>query len=949
MAIGFGKSNLNLNGYAEIREHRFINIMKSGSRIIDSGNVATYYLNQNADQYPEDDVGSENNHSLTLYAPVAGTYVCRWKGRGSATFGSWGSKSDSSKTVASGDYAAAYNGGGADNSIVTNGRFTFTIGSTLSSSMTIKSSSMSHLVVCLASEEVAHDAGDIFQQRFLDAITDGGFGGLRFMDSQLTNINCTQKWSDQLPSSAITYHTTNFVPGRKAGLAASADGAAYTLAGGYPDMPVSWTHGESFHFHPELSNTSAAPTIDVGSRGAKTIVNPYNAALTTSGTAGSTFAAARLLSTECYTGVYDAYADKVYISRFGHWTGKSLAMDIELCNVLNLPGWFSVQYYWDDQTIEDFAVYLCENYTPNWVKIEPDNEIWNQAGGDFIKTARYTLAAGVEFPPYNYHVWYNRRVRRIAEIMRPVFASYGRSSDLDIVLACQGSSGDDQATANFVISRRFDFDDENNVYDYPAISGTNAAINHCNSISYGIYYQGGLFSSGGVFFSPADATWCANRHTYRSAFSNLKAHIDAVLAGTDPDAVAAAFEFMQEDLTTNSPTFQSRFVSGTGRNDVWNNVAVTYDKPVCLYEVNHEIGPPTATWCNSAVIVLYSPTSKTLTSSKTTALPSLGFSQSGATITSAGTTGVIGVQNKLNTPAPITAATLLRGTSSTDSIQHGASAPTTWVIGVATAYTAGQRVWDTVTNDVYLINTSHTSTTASFADNRTANPSYYTLTTNLAAWEAGDKLYIVDRIWPAGASGGVALTAGQIVLDVVGGVVYEVQTNHTVPASSVFATYYADNPAYYSVYTASTIEFVASGASGNNQVNVTDTVGDLLSKIDALTGTSTSYEILTTFNDTSYGGQTGKLYQFLLEFYDSPQYETVVQQFLAYFYGKSNSEMHSLYTFATFDPWICAKKRDIATETALGGDITQGFYRNYHAHKKWNSGQRIAIGRGEAA
>ena len=36
-----------------------------------------------------------------------------------------------------------------------------------------------------------------------------------------------------------------------------------------------------------------------------------------------------------------------------------------------------------------------------------------------------------------------------------------------------------------------------------------------------------------------------------------------------------------------------------------------------------------------------------------------------------------------------------------------------------------------------------------------------------------------------------------------------------------------------------TITFVASGASGNNQVNVTDTVQQLLSKIDALTGTST--------------------------------------------------------------------------------------------------------------
>ena len=48
-----------------------------------------------------------------------------------------------------------------------------------------------------------------------------------------------------------------------------------------------------------------------------------------------------------------------------------------------------------------------------------------------------------------------------------------------------------------------------------------------------------------------------------------------------------------------------------------------------------------------------------------------------------------------------------------------------------------------------------------------------------------------------------------------------------------------------------TIAFVASGASGNNQVNVTDTIQQLLTKIDALTGTSTPSTVtngIVTFN-----------------------------------------------------------------------------------------------------
>jgi flagellar hook-associated protein 3 FlgL len=51
-----------------------------------------------------------------------------------------------------------------------------------------------------------------------------------------------------------------------------------------------------------------------------------------------------------------------------------------------------------------------------------------------------------------------------------------------------------------------------------------------------------------------------------------------------------------------------------------------------------------------------------------------------------------------------------------------------------------------------------------------------------------------------------------------------------------------------------TINFVASGASGNNQVNVTDSVQQLLTKIDALTGTSTPSTVtnsIVTLNGNS--------------------------------------------------------------------------------------------------
>ncbi len=61
--------------------------------------------------------------------------------------------------------------------------------------------------------------------------------------------------------------------------------------------------------------------------------------------------------------------------------------------------------------------------------------------------------------------------------------------------------------------------------------------------------------------------------------------------------------------------------------------------------------------------------------------------------------------------------------------------------------------------------------------------------------------------------------------------------NGTAPSDSIAANFLAGDTI---TLNGQTITFMASGAAGNNQVNITDSIGTLLGKIDAITGTAVS-------------------------------------------------------------------------------------------------------------
>jgi hypothetical protein len=89
-------------------------------------------------------------------------------------------------------------------------------------------------------------------------------------------------------------------------------------------------------------------------------------------------------------------------------------------------------------------------------------------------------------------------------------------------------------------------------------------------------------------------------------------------------------------------------------------------------------------------------------------------------------------------------------------------------------------------------------------------------------------------------------------------------------------------------------------------------------------------------NDPTYGGQSGKINQFLLAWLNSAEYEAVVMDILARFYARSQSIQSSIFGMATGNPWLTFQKLKPMTET-LGGDTTTAPYAPWRAHARWNN------------
>lgn len=577
-------SVLNLNHGEIYLDYKFINILKQGQRPIqnqDGGPLVVDWINDiNALHYPTEAVVGTKQ---LQYWPETGTYVARWTGSGSMSIGDATSVTNSSSGI--------YTGGGANGSVVTNGRFTFTRARG-SSQLTLKgSANFANAVICLASEEALLDAGLKLRPRFKELITEFNPKALRMMDAQSMNLSIQgQNWDDNMPAECLSFSGTTWRPNKKVGLISGTD--TYT-APSYTGMPVTYQHGEFWHGHVENSNTLTEVTMDSGGRGAKRVIGGYGQ--DHPGTIANTGSnsALRLIADTNYTFWYDAYFDEILFAAGGAQMGMPIEAMVDIANETGVPLWLSIPFYASDAWVLALANYLDTNYTPAIIYIEFVNEPWNSASG-FLNYSRCKRAGGVTMgltgsAKADQQGYVGLRFRQIEAIMRPVLGS-----GLKMLLAGQGAQASSEANLSAGVENVLFQNTSTSVSGTLGtpnanIGGANAPILVADGISYGLYYHGDRIAW-------LDATWTTKYDNPPDGVTG----IDDVLLAADNFAlgtragIMAAFMWLY-DVFHDYMEIITHLT--TGRFALWNDLAVEYDKPVLLYEVNHEFAAPSTSWC----------------------------------------------------------------------------------------------------------------------------------------------------------------------------------------------------------------------------------------------------------------------------------------------------------------------------------------------------------------
>ena len=292
-----------------------------------------------------------------------------------------------------------------------------------------------------------------------------------------------------------------------------------------------------------------------------------------------------------------------------------------------------------------------------------------------------------------------------------------------------------------------------------------------------------------------------------------------------------------------------------------NQVNVTDSVQTLLSKIDSITGTSTPSTVTDGVITLHNDTGSGLTvsSSNSAAFASLGF---GAVATQP-PLGIAGsaVNNQATTPAPITGATLLSGAAGTDSLAASFGLTDTITVNgtpisfVASGATGNQlNLTDSVQTMLAKIDSITGTTIPSTVSGgvitlrSNTGSSLNVTTTNSAAFTAlGLNTPSTATLPPLQVAGSIATNKAAVP-----GQISSATLLSGAPSTNSLSTNFV--PGDVINVNGTPITFMASGAVGNQQVNVTDNIQTLLSKIDALTGTTVPSTIsngVITLNSSS--------------------------------------------------------------------------------------------------
>lgn len=329
------------------------------------------------------------------------------------------------------------------------GSVTFTPSAQLSAFFVAGAATFAHtageLALYRVSDEADHLAGQYFTPEFKSLVTALNPRAIRpmgWVQSGPANFNGETTWANRAAPTTMTWKA-RFPPGIWGGTIAGTD--TYT-ASAAPNTPVSWTDGEQYIGTFTNANTSTTVTIDIGGRGAKTVVkNDGFATLSTSG-AGTNNIVAGAIGTL----TYDSILDKVLWNPGGLQVGIPIEAQAQLANVTRsnlwavIPPWASDAYVTSWATAVRDALSAALYFYPEY-----SNEIWNfafpQTQWALQRGAAFGFSASSNVQMYGY---YGIRVRQIMGNLIPAVWA-GRMPWLRRVMAYQAAGDSTTVTYRF--------------------------------------------------------------------------------------------------------------------------------------------------------------------------------------------------------------------------------------------------------------------------------------------------------------------------------------------------------------------------------------------------------------------------------------------------------------------------------------------------------------------
>lgn len=441
-----GHAQLNL-GSGEVIPANFINVLK----------VAALSFNTASDASKVNDAGyltSAPSNSVNLSWPVAGTtflnvpYKISWPAtiQFQLRFNTLMTGCVAVNTTVTGC------SGAGTTTFTTNGSagsVTFTPTTQLSAFFVAGAATFTHtageLALYRVSDEADYLAGEYFTPEFrnlLIALNPRTIRPMGWVQSGPANFNGETTWVNRASPTTMTWKT-RFPPGIWGGTIGGTD--TYT-ASAAPNTPVTWTDGEQYIGTFTNANTSTTVTIDIGGRGAKTVVKNDGFALLSTSGAGTNNIVANAIGTLTYDGILD----KVLWNPGGLQVGIPIEAQIQLSNKIKANLWAIIPPWASDNYITNWSTVVKNNlFIALYFYAEPGNEIWNfafpQTQWSLQRGCALGFTAASNGCTYGY---YGLRVRQIMGNLIPtVWAD--RMTRLRRVMAYQAAGDSTSVTFRF--------------------------------------------------------------------------------------------------------------------------------------------------------------------------------------------------------------------------------------------------------------------------------------------------------------------------------------------------------------------------------------------------------------------------------------------------------------------------------------------------------------------